>query len=61
MSKIIAKMADETARLANELSRIKHVRIEVVQRPITDRATADRRKRLEDPREIAALKKRLGL
>jgi hypothetical protein len=63
MSKKIAAMADQAERLAAALNRVRSgsVRVEVTVSPPSDRAAAERRQRLEDPREIAALKRRLGL
>jgi hypothetical protein len=62
MSARIAAMADQAERLAAALARVRAtaVRVEIVQRPVTDRVAAAKRTRLEDPREIAALKRRLS-
>jgi len=63
MSKRIGAMADQVERLAAALARVRSapVKVEVTMRPPTDRAAAQRRLSLEDPQEIAALKRRLGL
>lgn len=63
MSERIHAMAAAVERLAAAMARVRSTpaQVEIIPRPPTDRAEAARRNRLEDPKEIAALKRRLGL
>jgi hypothetical protein len=63
MSRRIHAMADAIERLAGAFGKIRTapVAVKVTARPPSDRVQAQRRSRLEDPKEIAALKRRLGL
>jgi hypothetical protein len=63
MSGRIRALTEEVQSLASAMSRVRSTpaKVEIIPRPPTDRALAARRNRLEDPREIAALKRRLGL
>ena len=63
MSERIGAMVTQVERLAAVLSRVRSTpaKVEVIPKPATDRTIAARRTRLEDPKEILALKRRLGL
>jgi hypothetical protein len=63
MSERIGAMATQVERLAAALSRVRSSpgKVEVIPKPPTDRSVAARRNRLEDPKEILALRRRLGI
>jgi hypothetical protein len=63
MSERIHALAEAVERVAAAMARCRTTpaKVEIIPRPATDRQNAARRTRLEDPKEMAVLKRKLGL